>query len=46
MFSPDKLQKVADDPLPGQVQEPPKPVEINNNEDLQHVFPRQATESG
>ena len=33
MFSPDKLQKAADDPLPGQVQEPPEPVEINNDEE-------------
>ena len=33
MFSPDKLQKAADNPLPGQVQEPPEPVEINDDEE-------------
>ena len=33
VFSLDKLQKAADDPLPRQVQEPPKPVEINDNEE-------------
>ena len=33
MFSPDKLWKAADNPLPGQVQEPPEPVEINNDEE-------------
>ena len=33
MFSPDKLQKAADDLLPGQVQEPPEPVKINNDEE-------------
>ena len=33
MFSPDKLWKAADDPLPRQVQEPPKPVEINDDEE-------------
>ena len=33
MFSPDKLWKAADDPLPGQVQEPPEPVEINDDEE-------------
>ena len=33
VFSPDKLRKAADDPLPGQVQEPPEPVEINDDEE-------------
>ena len=33
IFSPDKLWKAADDPLPGQVQEPPEPVEINDDEE-------------
>ena len=33
MFSPDKLWKAADDPLPRQVQESPEPVEINNDEE-------------
>ena len=33
MFSSDKLQKAADDPLPRQVQEPPEPVEINDDEE-------------
>ena len=33
MFSPDKLWKVADDSLSGQVQEPPEPVEINDDEE-------------
>ena len=33
VFSPDKLRKAANDPLPGQVQEPPEPVEINDDEE-------------
>ena len=33
VFSPDKLQKAANDPLPGQVQEPPEPVKINDDEE-------------
>lgn len=30
VFSPGKLRKVANDPFPGQRQEPPKPIEIND----------------
>ena len=33
VFSPDKLQMAANDPLPGQVQEPPEPVEINDDQE-------------
>ena len=33
MFSPDKLQKAAEDPLPSQVQEPPEPIEINDDQE-------------
>ena len=33
VFSPDKLWKAAEDPLPGQVQEPPEPIEINDDQE-------------
>ena len=33
VFSPDKLRKAANNPLPRQVQEPPEPVEINDDEE-------------
>ncbi|WP_206734027.1 chromo domain-containing protein, partial [Stenotrophomonas sp. MA5] len=29
IFSPDKLRKAPDDPLPGQIQEPKDPIIIN-----------------
>ena len=33
VFSPDKLQKATNDPLPGQIQEPLEPIEINDDEE-------------
>ena len=33
IFSPDKLWKAANDPLPRQIQEPPEPIEINDDEE-------------
>ena len=33
VFSPNKLQKAVNDPLSRQIQKPPKPIEINNNEE-------------
>ena len=33
VFSPDKLQWAADDPLPGQTQEPPELIVINDDEE-------------
>ena len=33
VFSPDKLRRAADDPLPGQTQEPPEPIVINDDEE-------------
>ena len=33
VFSPDKLWKAANDPLPGQQQELPEPIEINDDQE-------------
>ena len=33
VFSADKLRKDVDDPLPGQINEPPPPVEITDNKE-------------
>ena len=33
VFSPDKLQEAVNDPLPRQIQEPPEPIEINDDEE-------------
>ena len=33
MFSSNKLQQAADDPLPEQIQEPPEPIVINDDEE-------------
>ena len=33
VFSPDKLRKAVNNPLSGQIQEPPEPIEINNDEE-------------
>lgn len=36
VFSPDKLRKAVNNPLSGQIiQEPPEPIEINNDEELE-----------
>ena len=37
VFSPDKLWMAVNDPLPGQVQEPPEPVEINDDQEWEVV---------
>ena len=31
IFSPDKLQKASNNPLPGQKQDPPPPIEVNRD---------------